>query len=77
MTELSVSVVTPETIRCRVLPDGRMTREDAATYLGLKSKTLSMWALAKKGPSFRRVGGRVFYYQADLDAFIRGEPVAA
>ncbi|HXV23641.1 MAG TPA: hypothetical protein VED46_05210 [Alphaproteobacteria bacterium] len=31
-----------ETVRCRILPDGRMTREDAARYLGLKEKTLAM-----------------------------------
>jgi hypothetical protein len=50
-----------------------MTREDAALYLGLRPKTLSMWALAGKGPKSIRIGGRVFYYQRDLDAFVRGE----
>ena len=33
-----------EQVRVRVLPDGRMTRENAATYLGMKSKTLAMCA---------------------------------
>jgi hypothetical protein len=55
-----------------MLPDGRMTREDSARYLGLKEKTLAMWALQKKGPPFVRVGGRVFYFKEDLDAFVRG-----
>lgn len=62
-----------EAVRCRVLPDGRMSRQDAARYLGLKEKTLAMWALAGKGPRVVKVGGRVFYFKADLDAFIRGE----
>ncbi len=34
-----------EPIRVRVLPDGRMDRENAAKYLGKKPKTLAMWQL--------------------------------
>lgn len=60
-------------VRVRVLPDGRLTREDAATYLGKSTKTLAMWAMTGKGPKSVRVGGRCFYYQRDLDAFVRGE----
>ena len=59
-----------EGVRVRVLPDGRMTRRDSAAYLGYQSKTLAMWALHGKGPTPRRVGGRVFYLKDDLDAFI-------
>ncbi len=78
---MSVTQVTPtsglngeiETVRVRVLPDGRMSRGDAARYLGLTPKTLAMWAVEGKGPRGRRVGGRVFYYKGDLDAFIRGD----
>ena len=61
-----------ETVRVRVLPDGRLTRNDAARYLGLKSKTLAMWALEGKGPRSILVGGRRFYYKDELDAFIAG-----
>ncbi len=60
-------------VRVRVLPDGRMTRDDAARYLGHQPKTLAMWQLQGKGPRSVKVGGRVFYYRADLDRFIRGE----
>jgi hypothetical protein len=60
-------------VRVRVLPDGRMCRDDAARYLGCAAKTLAMWALCRRGPRWVKVGGRVFYYQSDLDAFIRGE----
>jgi hypothetical protein len=61
-----------ERVRVRLLPDGRMTRDDAARYLGHASKTLAMWALQGKGPRSVKVGGRVFYYRADLDAFVAG-----
>ncbi len=64
---------TTDEVRVRILPDGRLSRKDAARYLGLKPKTLSMWALAGKGPTVTRVGGRRFYFKADLDAFICGE----
>jgi hypothetical protein len=57
----------------RVLPEGRMTREDAAKYLGRAPKTLAMWALQGKGPRFVKVAGRVFYYRRELDQFIAGE----
>lgn len=59
--------------RVRVLPDGRMNRADAARYLGCKPKTLAMWKLQGKGPRSVKVGGLRYYYQNDLDAFIRGE----
>ena len=35
-----------------ILPDGRMTRRDAARYLGLSEKTLAMYASRKTGPKF-------------------------
>ena len=62
-----------ETPRIRVLPDGRLTRGDAAVYLGVKPKTLAMWQLQGKGPPSVLVGGRRFYFLEALDAFIRGE----
>jgi Helix-turn-helix domain len=61
-----------ERVRVRILPDGRMTRAHAALYLGLKEKTLAMWAMNGKGPRSIRVGGRAFYKHEDLDAFIGG-----
>ncbi len=61
-----------ETPPVRVLPDGRMTREHAARYLGIKPKTLAMWDLEGKGPQSVKVGGRRFYFRDVLDRFIRG-----
>ncbi len=60
-------------VRVRVLPDGRMTRKEAAKYLGRAEKTLAMWALDGKGPPSVLVGGRRFYFKDVLDAFVRGE----
>ena len=71
-----MNVEVTEVAGVRVLPDGRMTRNDAATYLGLKPKTLAMWQLAGKGPRSVKVGGRRFYFKDALDAFVRGEAPA-
>ena len=60
-------------VKVRVLPDGRMSRRDAATYLGLAAKTLAQWKSEARGPPSCRVGGRVFYFKDDLDAFVRGD----
>ncbi len=63
-----------ERVKVRVLPDGRMTRRDAAEYLGIAVKTVAMWDLvnpAKLGSV--KVGGRRFYYISRLDQVIRGE----
>ena len=59
-----------ERVRCRILPDGRVTRRDAAAYLGNKEKTLAMWQLQGRGPPSVKVGGRRYYFLADLDDFI-------
>ncbi len=63
-----------ERVKVRVLPDGRVTRRDAAKYLGIAVKTVAMWDLenpAKLGSV--KVGGRRFYYINRLDQVIRGE----
>jgi len=59
-----------EKVVIRVLPDGRMTRRDAAAYLGMKPKTLAMWAWEGKGPASVKVGGRRFYFQKVLDQHV-------
>jgi hypothetical protein len=65
---------TIEQVRVRVLPYGRMTRKDAARYLGRAEKTLAMWDLEDPAKlAGVKVGGRRFYYKDRLDAFIRGE----
>lgn len=53
-----------------VLPDGRMNSKSAAAYLGLAEKTLAMKRCDGSGPPFVK-RGRVFYYQNDLDEWLR------
>jgi hypothetical protein len=60
-------------VRVRIFPDGRMSRDDAARYLGLSTKTLANLQTQGKGPKPVKVLGRVFYFRDDLDTFIRGE----
>ena len=73
MSQQLTSTTALEHVHVRILPDGRMTRQDAARYLGMKPKTLVMWQLDNKGPRSVLVGGRRFYFQVELDAFIGGE----
>ena len=83
MTDTTVTEETGtqiERVKIRVLPDQRVTREDAARYIGIGAKTLANWALVGKGPPPIKVGRRVFYRLETLDAFVRGEttkPAAA
>ena len=59
-----------EQVKVRVLPDGRVARDDAAVFLGLKSKTLAMWSGQGIGPLPRKTRSRVFYLLQDLEAFV-------
>ena len=58
-----------EHVRIRVLPDGRVSRADAAAFLGRSSKTLADWYSKGVGPRARKVGGRQFYLLCDLEAY--------
>ncbi len=58
-----------EQVKVIVLPDGRMDRKNAAAFLGREPKTLADWQSRGVGPRSVRVGGRVFYYLADLEAY--------
>jgi hypothetical protein len=62
------SIHTPSVI---VLPDGRMTPKDAATYCGLSVKTLAIYRSQGIGPTFVK-RGRIFYFRDDLDAWMLG-----
>ena len=43
--------------------------KQAAQYLGLKPNTLAKMRVCGNGPVYRKHGFRVFYAQADLDAW--------
>jgi hypothetical protein len=55
----------------QILPDGRLDTRNAALYLGCSPKTLAHMRCTGKGPSFVKPG-RVFYFRADLDAWLAG-----
>ena len=59
-----------KTVEVLMLPDGRMDRHNAGLYLGSAPKTLAQWAVKGVGPKFIK-RGRVWYYKADLDAWLQ------
>lgn len=59
-----------EFVKVRVLPDGRVSRADAAAFLGRSPKTLAEWHCKGLGPRAIKTGGRQFYRIEDLKAFV-------
>jgi hypothetical protein len=61
-----------EEVRIRVRPGGRVSRSDAALYLGLSPNTLAHWRCVGIGPRSRKLPGtnRVYYLIADLEAYL-------
>lgn len=53
-----------------ICPDGRHDERAAADYLGLKPGTLRAWRARGEGPVYY-LAGRVWYYLADLDAWVK------
>lgn len=50
--------------------EGRLTRAEAAQYLGMAQSTLADWHRRGIGPESVKVGGRRFYRLSALQAFI-------
>ncbi|SFO25650.1 Helix-turn-helix domain-containing protein [Bradyrhizobium sp. Ghvi] len=50
-------------------PSGYHKPEAAAARIGLTPGTLAKWRCAGTGPAYIRIGGRILYKEADLDAF--------
>lgn len=61
-------------VKVQVLPDGRMSRANAALYLGRSPKTLAEWTRLGLGPKSFLVGGRRFYHLSDLQRFAHVDP---
>jgi predicted DNA-binding transcriptional regulator AlpA len=55
-----------EKVNIHITPDGRVSRRDAAAFLGMTAKTLSNWMQKGFGPQSVRVGGRRFYWLSDF-----------
>lgn len=49
----------------------KLTREDAAQYLGVKESTLIKWRSLGQGPlSHREPSGRIMYHLHDLEKYV-------
>jgi excisionase family DNA binding protein len=58
------------------LPGERLTRQEAARYLGLTKNTLERWAhFGRYALPFIKVGARVQYLKRDLDEFLESRRV--
>jgi len=56
--------------------EDRLTRAEAAEYLGLAKTTLEVWAsTGRYGLPFVKIGRRAFYRRSDLDAFVERRTV--
>lgn len=56
---------------CHTHQDPRLTRVEAAAYLGVFPKTLSNWATTGRYQlKFHKVGGKVVYLKSDLDKWL-------
>lgn len=49
----------------------RYDTKSAAVYLGVVKNTVSNWRHLCRGPVYYKVGDRVYYYEEDLDRFIK------
>lgn len=54
-----------------ILPDGRLSRKDAAAYLGFSVKSLAERCRKGLPPHSKKVSGKRFYLLSELDDFIK------
>ncbi len=47
----------------------RLNVDQAARFLGVSVSTLNRWRCSGTGPDWTKLGGRVYYCLADLQAF--------
>jgi hypothetical protein len=75
MAEAEVNRRTSEEIALNV--GRRMVDEfEAAEILGVSVHQMRRWRALREGPRYRKVGRRVCYQLADLDAYITSLPAA-
>lgn len=49
----------------------RMTAKEVADRLGVPLPTVHGWRLRGTGPRYYRIGGRIFYREDDVDAWVK------
>ena len=50
-----------------------LTTTEAAAYVGLSHRTLERYRVTGQGPPYLKVGRRVLYRRADLDAWLENK----
>jgi hypothetical protein len=56
-------------------PEELVDNDEAATILRQKPQTLAAWRCDKKGPTYIKVGRRVFYQRSAIAAFLAASVV--
>ena len=54
----------------------KLNTAEAAEYLGVRPNTLEIWRCKHKGPRYSKIGSRVLYDMADLEAFFHARSVS-
>ena len=54
----------------------KLNTAEAAEYLGVRPNTLEVWRCKHKGPRYSKIGSRVLYDMADLEAFFHARSVS-
>ena len=52
-----------------------MTSKEAGTYLRTSDAVLQQWRYLGKGPKYYKLGRKVLYKRADLDAWVESQAV--
>ena len=60
---------TPITAACDPRPFHHISQEDVALRWNISPRTLERWRLESRGPAYLKMGGRVVYRVADIEAF--------
>ena len=49
---------------------------EASSFLRVTRQTLSNWRHTKRGPNYRKVGGKILYHERDLKQFVESSLVS-
>jgi len=69
---MTITKLVIEFMSIKIFPDSRMDVKNAASYLGLKEKTLAMMRSKGTGPKFIK-RGHIFYFKEDLDNWLNSQ----
>ncbi len=50
-----------------------ITTPEAAEILGVQPNTMERWRLIGEGPTYRKIGRLVKYYESDITAYIEAQ----